>query len=541
MKRKKIQLREALLFTLGNTISYFAIGFIPIQSIMVSTMLFMVLSFAGAVGIIIMHDRKVDKMLALVKHNLSQFNDGNFTTHFKTREKQIEMLAVIKEFDKLKLMLNTWVYELLKSSVSIKQSADQISESSENTSQGMVNLNKSLFEISQYVEDTAHMMSDVAGATNQLAHSCNQIADHSDLAVEKAKLANNAAVEGGESMRQVAVSMEQILQNVSNTSNAIQNLGDTTNRIEEITHTIASISNQTTMLALNASIESARAGEQGKGFAVVANEVGKLSIETKKAVEQINHLVLTIKTDVLHAMGAMKQVTQEVDEGVRVTDCAKLNLNTIINSMEDTVLLIENISNDISEQSKATELISRNTTTVAEKGHTGTASVQEIAGVVEMQLQDVQCNDKSAKDLLTISSSLEDVMSRFDTTLGEQMLRTCDYIARQHEIKELTHNDLLQLCKEMGLTEIHLTNETGTVIQSNNKSIIGFQFSAKKGDQTQEFTKILKDTTLRINQKSAFREVDQKLFKYTGISMLHKKGIVQCGLDASMLSKFVGA
>ncbi len=385
--RRKIQLREILLFTMGNTISFFAIGLIKIQSIMLSTLLFLVLSFAIIFGILIFYGRKVNSMLDTVKHYLAQFNDGNFTTNFKSKKQQKELLSVIGEFDKLKLMLNTWVYELLKSSVSIKLSAGQMSDSSENTSQGMINLNKSLSEISQFVEETAQMMSDIAGATNQLAQSCNQIADNSDLAVKKAKLANHAAVEGGESMEQVVVSMEQILGNVSDTSHAIENLQNTTNEIEEITHTIASISNQTTMLALNASIESARAGEHGKGFAVVASEVGKLSIETKKAVEQINHLVLTIKTEVLHAMEAMKQVTEEVDEGVSITDRAKINLNTIIHSMKDTVLLIENISNDISEQSKATKLISKNTTAVAEKSQTGTASVQEIAGVVEIQLQ----------------------------------------------------------------------------------------------------------------------------------------------------------
>lgn len=538
--KRKIQLREAVLITIANTIFFLTIGLIGIQSIILSTVLFMLLSLTVALGVFIFQGKKVYSLLDAVKNILTQFNDGKFTTNLNAKEKHQELISVIEEFEKLKLMLNTWVYELLKSSVSIKLSASQISESSENTSQGMVNLNKSLFDISQFVEDTAQMMADVAGATNQLAQSCNQIADNSDLAVKKVKLANQAAVEGGESMQQVAVSMEQILENVSDSSHAIENLGNTTYKIEEITHTIASISNQTTMLALNASIESARAGEHGKGFAVVASEVGKLSVETKKAVEQINHLVLTIKAEVLHAMEAMKQVTEEVDQGVSVTDRAKMNLNTIINSMEDTVLLIENISIDISEQSKATELISKNTTVVAEKGQTGTASVQEIAGVVEMQLQDVQCNNKSAKKLLLISSSLETIMSRFDATLGEQMLGACEYIAKQHEIKELTHNDLLRLCMEMGLTEIHLTDETGTVIQSNNKSIIGFQFSAKKGDQTQEFTRILKDSTLRVNQKSAFREVDQKLFKYTGISMLHKKGIVQCGLDASKISEFIG-
>lgn len=538
--KKKIRLLEVLSFTIANTISYLAIGIIGLESLLISTLLFMVLSFVITAGIFIFTSGRAYKMLDAVKNNLLQFNDGNFTSSIKIETKREELQSVVKEFEKLKSMLNTWVYELLKSSVSIKLSAGRISRSSENTSQGMTNLNKSLFDISQFFEETAEMMADVAGATDQLAQNCNSIADNSHAAVDTAKQANNAAVEGGNSMEQVASTMGQIKNNVSDTSYAIENLGNTTGKIEEIIKTITSISNQTTMLALNASIESARAGENGRGFAVVADEVGKLSVETRKAAEQINDLVTTIKTEVSHAMGAMKQVSAEVDKGVYVTDHAKENLNIIINSIENTVGLIENISKEISQQSEGTELISKNTSVVAEKGQTGTASVEEITGVVEMQLQDVQYNDSSAKELISISGSLESIMNRFDNSIGEQMLAACAYIARLHSEKELKYDDLIKLCKKMGLTEIHLTDETGTVVQSSNKDIVGFQFSSEKGDQTEEFTRILKDSTLLVNQKAAFREVDQKLYKYTGRSMLHKKGIVQCGLDASRMSEFVG-
>lgn len=538
--KKNFKLSEVLLLTIANTLLYFVIRIVEFQSLFISILAFLGLSFFITVGLFFLTSRKVYKMIEAVKNSLKQFNDGNFTSSIKVETKQQELLSVIEEFEKLKLMMNTWVYELLKSSVSIKLSAGRISDSSENTSQSMQNLNQNLSDISQFFEDTTQMMDDVAAATTQLAQSSSSIAENSHSAVKKAKDANEAAIDGGESMMQVSQSMNQIRKNVSDASHTIENLKYITNQIEGITQTITTISKQTTMLALNAAIESARAGEQGKGFAVVAQEVGKLSVETGKAANQINALVSNIGQEVFNAVGAMKQVSEEVDKGVYVTDHAKENLDSMIHSIENTVALIENISKDINQQSQGTGLISKNTSIVAEKGQTGTTSVQEIAGVVEIQLEAVQHNDDSAKELLAISNSLEVIMNRFDITLGKQMLEVCSYIAKLHDKQALTYEDLLRLCKETGLTEIHLADETGTIFESNNKSIKGFRFSTKEGDQTEEFTRILKDSTLAVNQKAAFREVDGKLFKYTGIAMLHKKGIVQCGLDASKMSEFIG-
>lgn len=539
MGNNKINLSQLIMIVFANSLAFFVAYQMELQGLFI-ILIFFVLSLAVTGIIMFITNKKVYGLIKDLENSFLEFNEGNFTSTIKLDTKQQELLSIVEEFDKLKKMMNTWIYELLNSSVSIKLSAGKISESSEDTSKSMINFNESLSEINKYFQDTTSMLNDIARATTQLALSSNNIAQSSRSAVNEARQANALASNGGESMNQVYMSMNQIKGNVMSTYHTIENLEHTTKKIESITDTISSISKQTNMLALNAAIESARAGEQGKGFAVVAEEVRKLSDETNSAANQINQLILTVKEEVSNGVNAMKEVCIEVDKGVDVTDDAKEKLISIIKTIENTVDLIESISNDVTDQSQGTELISENTSIVAEKSHTGTQSVNNIVQLVEEQLKGVKDNEKSAVELLNISDNLERIMSTFDITLGKQMIQACSYIANLYSEKELGHDDLLRLCREMGLSEIHIIDKRGEIIQTNNKDILGFKFNNEDGSQTAEFFNILNNPTVTVNQKASFRDVDGKLFKYTGISMINKKGIIQCGLDASKMYDFIG-
>jgi methyl-accepting chemotaxis protein len=423
-----------------------------------------------------------------MKRNLIQFNEGNFTGHLNNKTGQKELESVMEQFDKLKDMFNTLIYELLHSAVSIKQSAGRINSSSTRTTAEMENLNENLADIRTFFEETTGMLADVAAATTQLALSSTNITDNSACAADSVHSANNAAITGGSAVSELTGSMYQIKDNVLNASQIITQLELVTREIGEITGSITTIAGQTNMLALNAAIESARAGEHGKGFAIVSEEVRKLSDETKQAADKINNLIITIQTEVSHAVTSMKQVREEVDKGVNLSDCARDNLNNIIGAMDQTVVLMERITNDVTHQSQGTNRISESSKKLADKGHTGTASVQEIAKL-----------------------------------LSET---------------PLTSEDLVRLTKETGLTELHLIK--GEITQTSNKDILGFCFSREKGTQTYEFLEILSNPAIKVNQRFSFRQVDGKLFKYTGLSITGRPGIIQCGLDASEIVNFKG-
>ncbi len=485
-------------------------------------------------------NRNTNKVLKEINYVIHRYNDGDFTVRIKKNGVNKRHKELLEQFDLLRNMLNTWIYELLHSAVAIKNAAEKIHQDSERTTQGMEELNTSLNEISIFFNDTSSMLSDVSSAADQLAVSGSSIAQYSTEAVDNVRVANEAAQSGGSALAQVSSSMEIMQSHISSVYERMVQLEQVSNQISTITDTITAISRQTTLLALNASIEAARAGEHGKGFAIVANEVRALSEETKEASSKINNLILAVQTEIQATVSSMKAVHTEVEEGVTVTAHATINLNHVISMTKDVMAFINKISRDVNEQSLETDLISSNTRNVSGKSQSGSSSVQEISCVMENQAEDIRNTNNTTYELLNVSRNLETVMERFDLTLGEQMIKVCSQINDLLQKKELTNEELVELTKDYGVSEIHVVSKSGLIMTSSNPVCLNYQFSDCEGTQTYEFTQILKDPTIMVNQKAAFRDVDGKLFKYAGISRSGRSGIVQVGLDASKLTEFTG-
>jgi methyl-accepting chemotaxis protein len=504
------------------------------------------LSYLVPAVVLILWNRSSVQLQSEMIQVLKRFNDGDFTASIRNNIKEKEAVEIKGQFEKLRNMMNSWIYELLYSAVAVKTSVEKINEDSEKTTQGMQYLNQSLTEISLSFGKTSEMLSDVSDAAQQLSQSGNGIADGSADTVDCVRKANGAAQEGGAALEEATTSIETIQRQVTDASAQLTRLEQSSKQIENINDLITTISHQTNLLALNASIEAARAGEQGKGFGVVAEEVRKLSEETKLAANKINELIVVIQKEVQGAVGIMENTNKEVEKGVFVISGANINLNEIIETTGSALSSMEHISVAARNQSQKTEVISDNAKEVSSQSQTGTASVEEITSVMEDQAENMHKTNQTTQELLGISHNLEKIMDRFDKTLGEQMIKVCSQIAetialhKREKKEEFTNHQLTELTQKYGVSEIHIIDEHGIVTKSNNSGLLGFQFSDREGTQTYEFLKILKNPSLIVNQKAAFRDVDEKLFKYTGVSMIGQTGIVQCGLDASKLTEFSG-
>ncbi|MDF2884306.1 MAG: methyl-accepting chemotaxis sensory transducer [Clostridiaceae bacterium] len=542
--KRKLDLIQTLLLIFTNTIISGTIILLKekyqLQLTLSILLLFILISLFTSV-ILFLSSRRNHQVIYEINRTLKEFNEGNFTTEINITGKRADYLLIRDQFISLKNMFNTWINELLHSQVAVKVSADKINHTVSRTFEGMTELNFSLSEIKQFFEETSSMISDVADATGQLSSSSSAISDSSQLAVQSVQTANEAALDGGAAMSQVSDSMQQIKTNVDTAYSNILHLEQVSSQIGEITTAISSISKQTNMLALNAAIESARAGEHGKGFAVVSDEVRKLSEETSHAAQKINSLIDIVQQEVSNTVSSIEQVNNNVVSGIEVSKKASNNLKHIIQTMDNAVTLIDKISDEVSHQSRGTDLINQSTLTVAEKGQSGNSSVSDISSVMETQMEDLRLNEESTSELLKVSDNLENIMKKFDNVIGEQMLELCVKIAKLHQQKSLTNNDLTDLTTKTGLSEIHLLDKNGIITITSNTDILGFGFSSDIGTQTYDFMQILNDPALKVNQKSAFRDVDGKLFKYTGIAMLGDQGIIQCGLRASKMIAFKGA
>ena len=212
-----------------------------------------------------------------------------------------------------------------------------------------------------------HQAQEINAATdriNEIASSINQVSRNSADSAEVARRSVRIATNGAGVVRQTIAGMDSIRDQIQETSKRIKRLGESSQEIGSIVELINDISEQTNILALNAAIQAASAGEAGRGFAVVADEVQRLAERTSNATKRIEALVQTIQADTNEAVSSMEQTTSEVVAGARLAEDAGTALGEIETVSNTLAGLIRGISTAAQQQSAAATDITQTMTTI---------------------------------------------------------------------------------------------------------------------------------------------------------------------------------
>ncbi|QQE10369.1 methyl-accepting chemotaxis protein [Planctomycetota bacterium] len=254
-------------------------------------------------------------------------------------------------------------------------------------------------EISQGLEEQKQQTQQVSAGIEEMSASVQEVANQSQEAALNAINSGEKAGEGKEVVDGTISSINRIDEIVNNTGQAIEQLGDRADQIGEIIQVINDIADQTNLLALNAAIEAARAGEHGRGFAVVADEVRKLADRTTTATEQIEDSILLVQKDTREAVSRMSEGTSSVKQGVEMASAAGNSLDEIVQSSSDVTGLVQNIASAAEEQSGAALAIGEN--------------VQQITVIANQTGEGARQSAESAMELSQKSQHLMEMVSRF--------------------------------------------------------------------------------------------------------------------------------
>ncbi|MEI7811606.1 MAG: methyl-accepting chemotaxis protein [Ignavibacteria bacterium] len=274
-----------------------------------------------------------------------------------------------------------------------------VAEAVQATASASSQISSSSAEMAAGAQEQSSQTMEIAGAIEQMSKTIIGTTRNASIASQNAKNASEAAKEGGNVIKDTINGMTRITEAVKKAAVTIQELGVNSGQIGTIIQVIDDIADQTNLLALNAAIEAARAGEQGRGFAVVADEVRKLAERTTTATKEIALMVKKIQTETAGAVNSMKSGTIEVEKGRELAEKAGESLNGIIKGALVTVDIINQAAIASEEQSYASEQISK--------------SIEGINSVTQQTASGIQQIARAAENLNILTINLQYLVSQF--------------------------------------------------------------------------------------------------------------------------------
>ncbi|GAE33043.1 methyl-accepting chemotaxis protein [Halalkalibacter akibai] len=335
---------------------------------------------------------------------------------------QLEKIKVTSkdEIGKVSYSMNQMLDNLRHLLVNISQTTSQVAASSEQLTASAGETSKSTDSISQSIQEVAsgtdlqvEGANTVTGAISEITSGMQQISSSMVRVNEMTSRSNDNAIEGVEVMYNSIEHMKNnINQKAFQTAGVVQQLGEKSVEIGEISQLITNVAEQTNLLALNAAIEAARAGEHGRGFAVVADEVRKLAEQSRQSAGQINSLISEIQTGIRDSVSSMDEVTKSVGEGIVFAEQAGTSFGDITGAISEVMSQVEEVSAAIQQMQSNTEAVNHSVKEMALIAENSASNTQNVAASAEEQNASMQEVLAAAE---TLNQMAEDLQKNVDT------------------------------------------------------------------------------------------------------------------------------
>lgn len=339
---------------------------------------------------------------------------------------QENVISSNDEIGRLSQALDIMRRHLLSIIAQVQQTSVQLSDAAAELSSGVRETTKNNERAVSFVQEITNGLhtqtastEEITKAMDEMAIGISKIADSSSSVSELAKHTEQETIKGNETIQSAVQRMNHVLKQVSNAEEIMHTLGDHAKNITKIVEVMGSISSQTQLLALNASIEAVHANENGNSFAVVADEVRKLADQAKKATDQIATMIEEMQTSTKQAMEAIQTSHMEVSEGTRIVQDAGKAFDQIMQASAHVTEQILALSAASEQMMAGAEQVSTSADQLRQIAKTSAKQGEQVLVSAEEQLAAMQNIDASAHQVLQISNALVNETKKFKTTNSE--------------------------------------------------------------------------------------------------------------------------
>ncbi|WP_051311512.1 methyl-accepting chemotaxis protein [Zooshikella ganghwensis] len=316
-----------------------------------------------------------------------QLSSGNLAVSFVANQQQDEVGQLLRELELMSQHFRKVLSKVTESSMHISQLASTLSNNTSDTAKD--------------TEAQQSGIEQIASSITEMVSSIQEVSKNAHVAAESTQHADQQATEGHDIVSGVTESISTLVTSVENTSEVIKQLAKETANVESILDVIGSIAEQTNLLALNAAIEAARAGEQGKGFAVVADEVRSLALRTHESTQQIQTLIRNLQQQASNSVTKMDEGCTYAAETVQRATKAEASLKNIASAVNTINSMNMQIASAAEEQSSVAELINQ--------------SVEDISHKTQLNAERTHQISKESHDLSSLAETLQSAVKQFKT------------------------------------------------------------------------------------------------------------------------------
>ncbi len=376
------------------------------------TMIMLIIILGISLVVIYMISRSISKPIKLMADKIKAVGDGDLTVEFMVKTED-EIGQIFSSLIEMVSNFREAITSIDNSTDSVEASAGELSTMAEQDSANAEELLSQSEEVDSNVQNTSASIEEVSSGIQEVAASAQDVSKNSQELSNQVSETQNAVENGQKELKDQAKKMEAVGRQNQEATDIVKEVAEKSNNVQEIVNTISSIAEQTNLLALNAAIEAARAGEAGKGFAVVADEIRKLAEESQESSANIARILNEIDEKANSANTAVEKSTSLYKEVVQGRENIATQFNTIMETVEAITERVESLTGSAEEQSASADEMASAMDSSAKSMTNVTEQMTDITDGIKRTAESAQKINATAEELNGLSNELNQLVKKF--------------------------------------------------------------------------------------------------------------------------------